>query len=393
MATDNRARRSPHEPSRAIKTAEILIVGGGVIGLSIARELALRGVRNIVLCDKGEFGKEASWAAGGILAPQVEADRVDNFFRLATASRDLYPTLAQSLADETGIDIELNQTGALYLAFNEYEEAELIRRVAWQQRAGLRVEWLDSPAVRRLEPNISPGVRCALRFPDDWQVENRKLVAALIAANEKHGLTQMSNCEVTSLRVERGRVLGIESVNGTIAAPNVVVCAGAWTTSVRTTSSAPIEIEPVRGQMLCFKPTQQIARHVIYSTNGYLVPRRDGRVLAGSTSEHSGFDKRVTTKGVNAIQSMAIEIAPTLAGAQLADSWAGFRPRAADDLPVIGPDAEIAGLTYATGHYRNGILLAPITAQLIADLLAGGRSPISLADFSPKRLGLISAGC
>lgn len=393
MATDNRARLSPDKRSRAIKTAEIIVVGGGVIGLSIARELALRGVRDIVLCDKGELGQEASWAAGGILAPQVEADRVDNFFRLASASRDLYPTLAQSLDDETGIDIELNRTGALYVAFSEYEEAELIRRFAWQQRAGLRVEWLDSSAVRRLEPNISPEVRCALRFPDDWQVENRKLVAALIAANEKQGVIQKSNCEVTSLRVEADRVVGIESVNGTIAAAHVVVCAGAWTASVTTTSSVPIEIEPVRGQMLCFKPTQQIARHVIYSKNGYLVPRRDGRLLAGSTSEHAGFDKRVTAAGVHAILSMAFEIAPALADTQLADSWAGFRPRAADDLPVIGPDAEIEGLTYATGHYRNGILLAPITAQLMADLLTRGRSTISLADFSPKRLGSVSAGC
>ena len=393
MATDNRTRMSQHETSRVTKTAEIIIVGGGAIGLSIARELAHRGVRDIVLCDKGELGKEASWAAGGILAPQVEADRVDNFFRLATASRDLYPTLAQSLDDETGIDIELNRTGTLYVAFSEDEEAELIRRFAWQQRAGLRVEWLDSSAVRRLEPNISPEVRCALRFPDDWQVENRKLVTALIAANEKQGVTQKSNCEVTSLRVEGDRVVGIESVNGTIAAASVVVCAGAWTASVTRTSSAPIEIEPVRGQMLCFKSKQQIARHVIYSKNGYLVPRLDGRLLAGSTNEHAGFDKRVTATGVHAIQSMAFEIAPALAGAQLADSWAGFRPRAADDLPVIGPDAEIGGLTYATGHYRNGILLAPITAQLIADLLTRRRSTISLADFSPKRLGLVSAGC
>lgn len=381
------------EISGAKESAEIVIVGGGVIGLSIARELASRGVRDIVLCDKGELGQEASWAAGGILAPQVEADRVDNFFRLATASRDLYPTLAQSLDDETGIDIELNRTGTLYLAFSEYEEAELTRRFDWQQRADLRVEWLDSSAVRRLEPNISPEVRCALRFPDDWQVENRKLVAALIAANEKQGLTQMANCQVSSLRVEAGRVVGIESGNGTIAAPSVVVCAGAWTASVTTKSSAPIEIEPVRGQMLCFKPAQPIARHVIYSKNGYLVPRRDGRLLAGSTSEHAGFDKRVTTTGVNAIQSMAFEIAPTLAGAQLADSWAGLRPRAADNLPVIGPDPEIAGLSYATGHYRNGILLAPITARLMADLLTGQRSTILFPDFSPKRLGLVSAGC
>src|SRR5262249_18376084 len=153
------------------------------------------------------------------------------------------------------------------------------------------------------------------------------------------------------LRVDRDRVVGVETAGAFITAPIVVVCAGAWASSVTTSkSSAPVEIEPVRGQMLCFKPAKQIARHVIFSRHGYLVPRRDGRLLAGSTSEHVGFDKRVTGVGVDAIKSMAFEIAPSLSEETLIDSWAGFRPRAADDLPVIGPDAEIKGLFYATGH-------------------------------------------
>jgi len=373
-------------------SADVVIVGGGVIGLSIARELARRGVRDIVVCDKGEMGKEASWAAGGILAPQVEANRVDDFFKLARASRDLYPNFAKALHDETGIDVELDKTGTLYVAVTEDEEAELRKRFEWQQRAGLRVEWLNSTDILRVEPNISSEARCALHFSDDWQVENRKLVEALIASNEKLGVTRLSNSEVTSLRVGRDRVAGVETAGGPITAPIVIVCAGAWTSFV-TTSSAPVEIEPVRGQILCYKPAQQIVRHVIYSRRGYLVPRRNGRLLAGSTCEHVGFDKGVTDEGVDAIKSMAFEIVPTLAGAQLVDSWAGLRPRSADDLPVIGPDPEIAGLFYATGHYRNGILLTPITAQLVADLLTRRHSTISLAQFSPKRLGLVPAGC
>ncbi len=365
-------------------SADVVIVGGGVIGLSIARELARRGLSDIVLCDKGELGKEASWAAGGILAPQVEADCADDFFKLATASRDLYPSFAQALHDETGIDVELDQTGTLYLAFNEADEVELRQRFEWQQRAGLRVEWLNCSDVRRLEPSISSDVRCALRFPDDWQVENRKVVEALIAANEKLGVTVFPNCPVTSLRIDRERVVGIETTNGTISAPVIVLCAGAWTSSVATLTSAPIEIEPVRGQMLCFKPAQQIAHHVIYSKRGYVVPRRDGRLLAGSTSEHVGFDKRVSDEGVSAIKSMAFEIIPVLEHEPLQDSWSGFRPRPADDLPVLGFDGEVAGLIYATGHYRNGILLAPITAHVIADLLHGV-SPSFIEAFSPSR--------
>jgi len=380
------------ETSRVTKAAEVIIVGGGVIGLSIARELASRGVSDIVLFDKGELGKEASWAAGGILAPQVEADSADEFFKLATASRDLYPSLAHALYDETGIDVELDQTGTLYLGFNEDDEVELRQRFAWQRRTGLRVEWLNSEDLRRLEPNISAEVRCALRFPDDWQIENRKLVQALIAANQRLRVRLLPKCEVTSLRVERDRVAGVEVANGMISAAVVIVCAGAWTSSLTiSTTSARIEIEPVRGQMLCFKPITQLAQHVIYSSRGYLVPRRDGRLLAGSTSERVGFDNRVTEEGVNSIRSMASEIAPALQAARLIDSWAGFRPRAIDDLPVIGPDVEVEGLFYATGHYRNGILLTPITAKVLADCVTERLNSPFLASFSPHRLWAVTA--
>jgi glycine oxidase len=386
MATDNRTRMSLQER----KIAGVIIVGAGVIGLSIARELARRGVGDIVVCDKGALGKEASWAAGGILAPQVEADRSDDFFKLATASRDLYPSFAQALRDETNIDVELDQTGTLYVAFTDDEEAELKQRLEWQQRAGLRVEWLHGADVRCIEPNVSSEVRCALRFPDDWQVENRKVVEALIAANEKLGVRLFPNCEVTSLRVDGDRVVGVETGNGRIDAARVIVCAGAWTSSLTTpTSSAPIEIEPVRGQMLCFKPAEQIPRHVIYSQRGYLVPRRDGRLLTGSTNEHVGFDKSVTDEGVNSIKSMALEIAPRLASEPIVDSWAGFRPRSLDDMPVLGPDADIVGLFYATGHFRNGILLAPLTAEVLANLFVGDASSSFIESFSPKRFCVV----
>jgi len=376
------------------QTADIAIVGGGVIGLSIARELALRGVHDVVVVDKGELGKEASWAAGGILGPQVEADRADEFFGLACASRDLYPDFAQVLHAETGIDVELDTTGTLYIAFTEDEEIELLQRFEWQQNSGLHVEWLDAADVRLVEPNVSDEARCALRFPNDWQVENRKLVEALIVANQKLGVQLLPNCEVTSLRIDRDRVSGAETGNGNISASTVVLCAGAWTSGVTTTALnfTPILIEPIRGQMLCFSPEEMMAQHVIYSQTGYLVPRRDGRVLAGSTSEHVGFDKRVTDEGMSGIKSMAIKIAPSLAFAPILDSWAGFRPRASDDLPVLGPDPDVEGLFYATGHYRNGILLAPITAKLTADSIVGRLTPQALEVFSPKRFRLAAVG-
>lgn len=369
------------------KTADIVIIGGGVIGLSIARELAGRGLRDVMLIERGELGAEASWAAGGMLAPQVEADRPDDFFRLACASRDLYTAFAEKLQAETGLDVELDRIGTLYVGFTTEAEQELRRRYEWQTNEALRVEWLSSDEARTLEPGLSPQVRCALRFPDDYQVENRRLVQALIAANQRLGVRLITNTEAHSLRIESDKVVGLETTTDFVSTARVVIAAGAWTSRIRR---VPIQIEPVRGQMLCFKAQPPIMRHVMYSSRGYLVPRRDGRLLAGSTSESVGFDKRVTPEGVNSIKAMAVEIAPAVNSLSLIDSWAGFRPHAADNLPVLGPDEEVAGLFYATGHYRNGILLAPITAELIANAIVdNARSPFE--NFLPNRFPAVEA--
>ncbi|MFS8087126.1 MAG: glycine oxidase ThiO [Acidobacteriota bacterium] len=367
-------------------TTDVVIIGAGVIGLTIARALRLRGVSAVTLIERGQPGTEASWAAGGILAPQVEANQADDFFRLAAASRDLYPAFAGALEEETGIDVELDQTGTLYLGFTEADEAEMRSRFDWQSSEGLAIEWLTADKVRRLEPVISEAVRCALRFPNDYQVENRRLIQALLKANQKLGVRVVSDCTVGGLLIESGKVHGVETSSGFVAAGGVILAAGAWTSLIKS-QSPPIHIEPIRGQMLCYKTRPRIARHVIYSSRGYLVPRRDGRVLAGSTTESAGFDKRVTDEGLSAIESMAIEIAPALAQLTPVDSWAGFRPRAGDDLPVLGPGTQTAGLFYATGHYRNGILLAPITGDLIAAGIVDGVTPPNLETFSPNRFG------
>ena len=371
--------------SRHNASADVVIVGGGVIGLTIARALVLRGVSDVILIERGQPGTEASWAAGGILAPQVESDRADDFFRLAAAGRDLYPAFAKSLKDETGIDVELDLTGTLCLGFTEKDEAELRSRFDWQSKAGLSSEWLSGDEARRQEPCISQQVCCALRLPNDYQVENRRLIEALVKANEKIGVRLITDCHVSELLTENEKIRGVETSNGFVFAQIVVLAAGAWTSQINSSDLALPQLEPVRGQMLCYETRPRIARHVIYSSRGYLVPRRDGRLLAGSTNEWVGFDKRVTDEGVRAIKSMAIGIAPALAQLTPVDSWAGFRPRAKDDLPVLGSCEKVAGLFYATGHYRNGILLAPITAQLIAAAIVDGATSPMPAAFSPDR--------
>ncbi|HEX8142082.1 MAG TPA: glycine oxidase ThiO [Pyrinomonadaceae bacterium] len=378
------------ESRGAIERAEAVIVGGGVIGLSIARLLARRGMERVILIERSRLGAGASHAAAGMLAAQAEANCADAFLSLACASRDLYPAFAAALLEETGLDIELERSGTLYLALTEEDEAEIEHRYEWQKRAGLNVERLTTAEALGLEPCISPLVRRALRFPLDVQVENRRLVAALSVAVERAGVRLMTATNVESLLVERERVAGVETSRGNIAAPVVVLASGAWTSFIRQPHAAapPVRIEPVRGQMLCFEANPRPLAHVIYSPRGYVVPRLDGRLLAGSTTERAGFDRRVTGGGIHTITSHAIEIAPIISRLPLMDAWAGLRPLApVDELPVLGGCADVAGLYYATGHYRNGILLAPVTGELIADEILSGVRPRLLEAFTPDRFG------
>jgi glycine oxidase len=262
--------------------SDVLILGGGVIGLSIARELRKRGVSRITLIDKGTIGREASWAAAGILAPQVETDEVGPFFELCARSRDLYPQFASELLEETGVDIELERTGTLYLAFTDEDAVELKTRYEWQRSQGMAVEHLTSDAVRALEPNISTNVREALLFPNDWQVENCKLVTALHRYAEMNGIPTIENMLVTRVVIENGKASGAITHAGTFAANTVVIATGAWTSFIELgETNPPVNIEPVRGQIVQFRSQAPILRHVVYSSSGYLVPRADGRILAG----------------------------------------------------------------------------------------------------------------
>jgi glycine oxidase len=374
------------------ETASVAIIGGGVIGLAVARSLALRGMRDVLLIERTSLGAESSSAAAGMLAPQAEANRPHEFFYLTCQSRDMYPTFASALLEETGIDIQLDTTGTLYLAFTEHDADELEQRYAWQNEAGLPIEKLSGDAARKLEPSICEDVRAALRFPLDTQVENRRLISALAVANERLGVRMETGTDVTSLKIERSRVAGIETSRGFVATDCVVIAGGAWSSLLGAADIAlpNLRIKPVRGQMLCFEANPQICDHVIYSPRGYIVPRSDGRLLAGSTTEHAGFEKRVTAAGVHQILSGALEISLRIASLPMTDSWAGLRPRAADTLPVLGPCAEIEGVFYATGHYRNGILLAPVTGELIARAIVDGVFPPSLSIFSPDRFGMVT---
>ena len=373
------------------QTADVVVVGGGVIGLTVARALALRGAQNVVLIERGSLGAESSWAAAGMLAPQAEADCADQFFQFCCQSRDIYPAFAAALLEESGIDIELETTGTLYLAFTDSDVNELEKRFEWQSAAGLQIERFDAEIAKLIEPSISPEVRAALKFPLDTQVENRRLISALANSTEKLGVRMLTGTTVEGLRIERGCVVAVETSRGFVSTGNVVIASGAWASLIKTPyPHSSLRIEPIRGQMLCFEANPQICNHVIYSPRGYLVPRGDGRLLAGSTTEHAGFDKRVTAAGVNSILTAALEISPLVGSLGLTASWAGLRPCAPDNLPVLGACAEIGRLFYATGHYRNGILLAPLTGELIAQAVVENKVSPVLDIFSPDRFDTVT---
>jgi glycine oxidase len=368
------------------RSAEVVVIGGGVIGLTVARALVQRGLRDVHLIERSALGAESSFAAGGMLAPQTEANGRDDFFELACQSRDLYSNFAAALREETGIDVELDTTGTLYLAFTATDLDEIEKRYAWQIQAGLVVEKLTTSAARELEPCVAESVLGALRFPQDIQVENRRLLNALVNSVAKLRVGIYTDTSVESVITERGRIKGIRTSRGIVNCRNVVVAAVTWSSTIQNSNTPPIE--PVRGQMICLDAKPQLTRHVIFSPRGYLVPRQDGRLLAGSTSENAGFTKQVTAGGISAILANAHEISPAVAHLPIVDTWSGLRPRAPDGLPVLGPCDEIDGLFYATGHYRNGILLAPVTGELIAEAVVAGHISSLLAAFSPNRFNL-----
>ena len=368
------------------RSAEVIVIGGGVVGLTIARALALRGMHNVCLLERAGLGTEASFAAAGMLLPQVEANAADKFFAIACRSRDLYPSFAAALREETGVDVELDTTGTIYLALTEFDQKEIEKRFEWQTRAGLPVELLNAGEARDLEPCISAETLGALRFPNDIQVENRRLLSALANSVNKLGVRTITETNVESLVIERKRVTGVQTSRGLFACSAAVVAAGTWASFIQQTEECPNPpIEPVRGQMVCLEAKPQLTRHVIYSPRGYIVPRRDGRLLAGSTSENVGFAKFVTAGGVSSILRNAHEISPAVSSLPIVDTWAGLRPRSPDGLPVLGPCDEIDGLFYATGHYRNGILLAPLSGELISEAIVEGAASPLLAPFSPER--------
>jgi glycine oxidase len=370
--------------SHKVSSCEVIVVGGGVIGAACARAAALRGLR-VALCEPGPDRAAASPASAGMLAAQIEpAD--DSLRGLAVRGRDLYESLAPALRETTGLDIGFWREGIVSVAFDDATAAQLRDAVAQQRQAGLRCDWLEADEVAERFPGAAsaPGCRGALFAPEDGAVDPPALTAALLADARRLGVTTVTERVV---RVESGlgvgRATGVALAHGTIAAAHVVIAAGAWSPRIGGLPR-PLPVEPVRGQMAAARWPAGTPPAVLYSDHGYVLAR-GGEALMGSTMEHVGFDGRVTEVGIAQIVRGAARLLPALGAAPPTRTWAGLRPVTPDGRPIVGADPEVSGLWYATGHGRNGILLAALTGEIVADLLTKGETDVDIAALTPGR--------
>jgi glycine oxidase len=362
-------------------SSDVIVAGAGVVGLAAARALAAEGARVLVI-ERRRVGAEASSAAAGMIAPQA-FDPASPLLGLALRARDHHLRLAGELEEETGIAVDLSRLGRLEVFFDAAGQAALERSLEAQRARGLDAEVLSAADLRECEPNVNPEARGAAYFAGDRRVDNVRLTRALAASAVLRGATLLTGRPVTGLLVEGGRVAGVRAGAETLRAPVVINASGAWA-SLLAGDPQPPPVEPVRGQIVAFDMAPALLRHVVASGHGYLVPRGDGRVLAGSTIEKAGFDKSVTAGGVRAILDIALRIAPALADVRIADAWAGLRPGTPDGLPVIGEGA-LRGLVHACGLFRDGILLGPLVGELAAGLALGRAPSADLGAFSLAR--------
>jgi glycine oxidase len=362
---------------------DAVILGGGIIGCALAEELARRG-RRVQVLERGRIGAEASSAAAGILAAQMDIPQAGPFFDFCQAARQVYPGWIRRIERRSGVPVGFHVDSILYLALTGPEDRRMAAQVKWQRAKGLRAERWSAAEVRRQEPAVDGRIRAGYVFPTEAQVDNARLMTALSGACRTGGVAVREGVAVRRLVIRNRRIQEVVTNQGAFAAPIVVNCLGSWA-NLGGQFPVRLPIEPARGQILVFQGAPGLYRRAIMSSKAYLVQRRDGRVITGSTIERAGFQKALTVDGMHSILCGARSISRAVGQCTFVEAWAGFRPLTTpDQLPILGGTA-VDGLYVATGHYRHGILLAPITAMAMADLVVKGRSPIDLSAFSPTR--------
>ena len=371
-----------------MKSWDAIVVGAGIIGLSLARELNKQGLRVLVV-EKGEPGREASWAAGGMLV-DFPLETRPGLQELAAASARMYPEFVRELEDESGLKIDLRSVGTLAFLRADAGQSPATARTATTQAYAL-----PGP-LAELEPVLRAPDATAVYLKERC-VDPRQLTAAAIASARHRGIDFSSGDQVLTVEVENGTASGVRTNKTRFAAGMVVNCAGAWAGEIRVgTGVSPIQAgqcsagfrvptRPVKGQMLCVAmPEKEMVRHVVRTHEVYLIPRSDGRMLIGATQEEAGFDKQTVPETIQKLRQSALDLVPKMADARILEAWAGLRPGTPDGLPILGA-TPTPGYFVTTGHFRDGILLAPMTARVMGQVIAGETPELDLSAFAAAR--------
>jgi len=368
----------------------VAIIGGGICGLGIGWQLASAGLA-VTVFERGEAGHGATWAAAGMLAPHVEAEPGEEaLLPLLLESRALWADFARELEAASDIAVGYRTEGTLVVALDRDDAERLKFQYDYQRGLGLPVEWLSGQEARQREPALSRLVTCAIFSPLDHQVDNRLVAMALREAFVRAGGVLHERCEVQEIVISNNTVQGVRIAGQVVEAVVVVLAAGAWS---RNIGGLPAEVRPpvrpIKGQMLAVRMPagNTLLNHVVWHPRGYLVPRSDGRLIVGGTVEEQGFDTQLTAGGIYEILRGAWETLPGIYDLPIVELWVGFRPGSRDDAPILGPTS-VQGLVMATGHHRNGILLAPITARAVSHYIERGDLAESVQPFTLDRFKL-----
>jgi glycine oxidase len=358
------------------RTPDCIVVGGGLLGLLTGHALTQVGAK-IILLERWETGRESSWAGGGIVSPLVPWEYPDAVSTLVGWSQRHYPALARKLAEETGIDIEWVPSGLLMVGY-----AIDGRIDAWAERHRCRLHSLDAAETNALEPALAGGLPSSILLPDVGQIRNPRLCKALRQSLQLQGAVIHENTRVAGMIVQGRVIRGVRTSAGEFHADRVVIAAGAWSAELLGETGLHLPVSPVRGQMIQFEADPGLLKHIILYQNHYLIPRLDGLILAGSTLEHAGFDKRITPEARDELARAAIRLVPALSDCALVRQWAGLRPGSPDGVPFIGEHPSIKGLYVNTGHFRNGVVMAPASVQVLLErmgMLPGAMDPAPYA--------------
>jgi glycine oxidase len=363
-----------------------IIIGGGIIGMLTGRALLKRGY-TVTLLEKGPFGREASWAGGGILSPLYPWRYPDAVNRLVASSRRLYPELIAELTQATGIDPEMIASGLLMLAVADQDIAK-----RWADTHGVSCEMLDARATGKLEPALAEPTAHNIYLPDVAQVRNPRFLKALQSYLRLHGASMLTESEVTEIEVGGDRVRAVKTKDGRrLEADIVVIANGAWSGRLLQQMQVDLQIHPIRGQMLLLQARPGLVSSIIMRDSRYLIPRSDGQIVVGSTIENAGFDKSTTDQAYAELRGFAIELITELANAKVVRHWAGLRPGCGDGVPFIGPHPDIRGLYINAGHFRNGIVMAPASAELLAALINNEQTTLDCRPYCQDHPSLVSA--